>query len=208
MELNQSDLEQSVINRTVALLELGGDTTEQDILEVLGTFGEIQYIRLDSVAGSSTKVALVQFVDESVAQNLVRKTQIRIRSEPARVRQSAITIEVIPPTDAVFGKPMTVGRHVMAVNLSRDQRTNDSELRAKTRRVRESIRTVLHKISSTTGWTIPSGAFENILPETEDNPKADWRETKSRSHSIRGSRSRSRSSGRSRRVEPRYSHRR
>lgn len=63
-------------------------------------------------------MAFIQFASEDASLEAIRLQNVPIRERTLRITPSKITIEVIPPTDAVFGKPMTVGRHVMAVNPS------------------------------------------------------------------------------------------
>ena len=194
MDQQQSNLEESVIRRTVCVIGLGSDAVEQDVIDSLRGFGEIQYVRMDAVNGGGDKVALVQYADEKSAEELVRQVQIRILDRVVRLRQSSITIEVIPPTDAVFGKPMTVGRHVMAVNLAKEQRGRDRELLHKVQHSRKELISVLERISRSTGWRIPDRTLEILSSERDDPMASDKRGGNSRSISARASRSRSRSS--------------
>ena len=210
MDLHQSNLEESVIKRTVCILGLGLNTGEQDVITSVEALGQIQYVRVDPNSSGTEKVALVQYEDEQSAEDLVRQVNVRVVDRICKVRPSSITIEVIPPTDAVFGKPMTVGRHVMAVNISKDNRGRDRHLSEKIRKSHESILAVLERVSVTSGWRIPDRTIQFLKSDKDDRMTSDSRAESSRTISRRSSRSRSRSSrGAQRNPEDRIrSHRR
>ena len=205
MDLHQSNLEESVIRRTVCVTGLGAAVSDEDVMKSFETFGEIQYVRVDLKSSGDEKVALIQYKDEHVVDELIRKVQIRALDGVCRVRPSSITIEVIPPTDAVFGKPMTVGRHVMAVNISKESRGRDAQLPQKVRRSHDAILSVLERISASSGWHISQSTIDSLRCEVGDNLPSDLPVERSRPISRRSSRSRSRSSrGMQRRTHDRY----
>jgi|LauGreDrversion4_2_1035121.scaffolds.fasta_scaffold48906_4 hypothetical protein len=192
MELNQSNLEESVIRRTICVTEVPETSTEQSIVDALDKYGEIQYLRVDAVPGSSRKVALVQYAEEGAAETAIGSVHLNLNGVIVRPRRSSITIEVIPPTDAVFGKPMTVGRHVMAVNHSREQRGRNSEQKRKSQRAREAAAAVLEQVSRRTGWEIPDGAINSLLFEENDEEETEHKSKTRRVYDeSAGSRSRS-----------------
>ena len=198
MELNQSNLEESVIRRTICVTEVPEASTDQSIVDALDKYGEIQYLRVDAVPGSSRKVALVQYADESATDAAIGAINLSLDGFKVRCRRSSITIEVIPPTDAVFGKPMTVGRHVMAVNHSREQRSRNSDQQRKGQRAREAAASVLEKVSRRIGWKIPDDAI-NALLSGEQNGNGAENLSKARRVPDDSPRSRSRSGDRSKR---------
>jgi hypothetical protein len=199
MELNQSNLEESVLRRTICITEVPEWTTEESLVGALDKYGEIQYLRLDSIPGSTQKVALVQYADEGAAEAAIVRIHLQLDGGNVRVGRSSITIEVIPPTDAVFGKPMTVGRHVMAVNHSRDQRGRKTDHTRKVQKAREAAVAVLQKLSRKTGWVLPEGAIRALLSEEPDIEGPDDQRSRSRMMSYETPRSRSRSVERHRR---------
>jgi RNA recognition motif-containing protein len=196
-----SDLEESVIRRTIYVSNLPEAIAESDIISEFQIFGEIQYIRVDKVHHKTENMALIQFSAEESARHAILRTQMRIQGQSARIMPSSITIEVIPPTDAVFGKPMTVGRHVMSVNpSSRDHRVTSEKRRRTMDKVRKAAVEVLENICARTGWRVPADSLD-ALKKGSDDRGSQSRGHSSRRSSRRSSYSRSRSRGRYRRSQ-------
>lgn len=122
--------------------------------------GDVVNVRIDTVPRTESTMALVQFSKDEAAENAIRNSKVALRGVIGRVTASRCTIDVIPPVDAVFGKPMTVGRHVMATSHGReDYRESKESAIQKSRRV---IAKVLLEISHRTTWTIPVGELEKL----------------------------------------------
>jgi len=191
-----SNLEESVIRRTICVYSVPPGFSESDLVAPFQAFGEIQYIRLDPVPRKHESVALIQYSSEEPAHDAVSRIQLRVGDSVLRIMPSSITIEVIPPTDAIFGKPLTIGRHVMAVNPSlRDHRVTSERRHRSMAKVSEAAIRVLKNVSDRTGWTIPESSIKEL-----ENGKLQGESTgKSHRSSRRSSYSRSRSRDRRRR---------
>ena len=118
MDSGRFNLEDTVLRRTVHIANVPLSIESADVLDALANCGVIEKVHFDQARDQPSKLALVQFTDENGAFEAMKLSTVYLMGQPCRVSQSRITIDVIPPTDAVFGKPLTVGRHVMSVNPS------------------------------------------------------------------------------------------
>lgn len=114
-----SSLEESILKRTIYIATLPEHVSEDDLMKTFLAFGSVQTFKVDRRSGDYPRMALIQFVDEQSAYDALRCSRIYCGDSVLVAALSRVTIEVIPPMDAVLGKPMTVGRHVMAVNPSK-----------------------------------------------------------------------------------------
>lgn len=157
------DLEETILKRTIHVSNVALDSSESEIMSQLHSCGEIERILFDRSEGQPTKMAFVQFKSESGAIEAMRLSRLYHRGENMRITQSRITIDVIPPTDAVFGKPLTVGRHVMSVNPSVNTGLSVEKRERSFRSSCQAAIKVLEAISSRTGWEVPEGEQQKLL---------------------------------------------
>jgi RNA recognition motif-containing protein len=115
---NHNNPMDSILRRTIHVSNVPSLTSESEIRQLFQNFGDICQVKLDETEVPENKMALVQFASDEAAFDSMRVRNISFSNTSLRISPSKITIDVIPPTDAVFGKPMTVGHHVMAVNPS------------------------------------------------------------------------------------------
>jgi RNA recognition motif-containing protein len=118
MDSGRFNLEDTVLRRTVHIANVPPSIEAADLLDALTNCGVIEKVHFDQAHDQPSQLALIQFADENGAFEAMKLSTVYLIGHPCRVSQSRITIDVIPPTDAVFGKPLTVGRHVMSVNPS------------------------------------------------------------------------------------------
>jgi hypothetical protein len=186
--LPQLNLEEAILRRTVHLTNIPEALSEEALREFLSSFGEITAMRVDTPSGGQGLMALIQFSDESAALALLNSHLLKLSGAFLRVSPSRITIDVIPPIDAVFGKPMTVGNHVMAINPSRASGRLAGKTRDVMHKVDRAAYEVLQGISKRTGWQIPQEELERFLKDTPDHSRKRSRSSSFRRRSRSGSR--------------------
>ena len=157
------DLEDTILRRTIHISNVPHESSDSEIVDQLHSCGEIEKILFDRNEGQSTKMAFVQFKTESGAAEAMRLSLLFIRGERSRITQSRMTIDVIPPTDAVFGKPLTVGRHVMSVNPSVNTGLSVERRERSFRSSCQAAAKVLEAISSRSGWEVPAGELDKLM---------------------------------------------
>ena len=155
------DPAESILRRTVHVSSVPAGSSEPEIRALFENFGNIQQVKLDKAPKSDDLIAFVQFTNDEGSIDALRTQSVHFRDRLLRVSPSRVTIDVIPPIDAVFGKPMTVGRHVMAVNPSvltaeRAQRREDA-LKA----VDAAAATIKKNISNRIGGDVFQGDFSS-----------------------------------------------
>ena len=171
-----SNLEELVLKRTIHVANLPEGFRENDINTLFETFGTVSSSKVDKKPGDSTYMALVQFYDESSAQDALRCSRVHFKGSLLPVTPARTTIEVIPPTDAVFGKPMTVGRHVMAVNPSKYSHSQQNRREATMKKVRAAEARILLNIAERTGLQASDCEMKTGVPSgkgTEDRQEAE-----------------------------------
>ncbi|KAF4727226.1 hypothetical protein FOZ62_005159, partial [Perkinsus olseni] len=104
--------EEMILNRTVYVSGLANQVTLEEVRGMFGHFGEIKESSIDVSPYDQCQFALVEFQNEAAAQEAIRVGEIPYRGRVVRVEKSKETVKLYPPTDVVFGKPMTIGRHV------------------------------------------------------------------------------------------------
>jgi hypothetical protein len=169
MDIPQLDLEYQVLRRTVHVAGIHVSASEDEIRTVFSDCGEIDKLRLDQASNEPTKMCFIQFADDIGASNALHYGELSYRGRRMRITQSKVTIDVIPPTDAVFGKPMTVGRHVMSVNTQVLRGSAKAKREHSLRDFCEATAKILLRISQQTGHSIPDGSIEELLSTREDS---------------------------------------
>ncbi|EER06445.1 RNA-binding protein, putative [Perkinsus marinus ATCC 50983] len=104
--------EEMILKRTVYVSGLANQVTLEEVRGMFGHFGEIKESSIDVSPYDQCQFALVEFQNEAAAQEAIRVGEIPYRGRVVRVEKSKETVKLYPPTDVVFGKPMTIGRHV------------------------------------------------------------------------------------------------
>ncbi|KAF4658084.1 hypothetical protein FOL47_008191 [Perkinsus chesapeaki] len=104
--------EELILNRTVYVSGLANQVTLEEVRGMFGHFGEIKESSIDVSPYDQAQFALVEFRNEAAAQEAIRVGEIPYRGRVVRVEKAKETVKLYPPTDVVFGKPMTIGRHV------------------------------------------------------------------------------------------------
>lgn len=156
------DHSELVLRRTVHISNIDQTFDEEDLLHVLSSCGPIERVHFDLTEPDQQRMAFVQFQTEQAASQAVRMSRIVVNGLTMRISPSRVTIDVIPPTDAVFGKPLTVGRHVMAVNPSHGRGRSTARREAAYDAACLAAADVLLSISDRTGWRIPEGEIERL----------------------------------------------
>jgi hypothetical protein len=159
------NLEEGVLRRTVHIGPLTPTFNESRIRETFSRYGEIAAVRMDSSIVDGSVFALIQFVDDNAVIELLRLSQVKVEGHSIRITVSRITIDPIPPTDAVFGKPMTIGNHVMAINPSRVTGYNSHRRERAMKAVKQAASRLLVGISRRSGWVIPDGEIERLVAD-------------------------------------------
>jgi RNA recognition motif. (a.k.a. RRM, RBD, or RNP domain) len=112
VRLGQS--EDTILRRTVFVGDLPMNVFKEDIELPLEQFGPIAKLALDMTAAG--KFVLVEFRDEAGAEEAIMSGQFCINGTRHHITKALRTAVGYTPHDVVFGKPMAIGRHVMAVN--------------------------------------------------------------------------------------------
>lgn len=186
-----NSIEDSILRRTVCIEPVPVDICDEDLLQASACHGDVVNVKIVPLEKKSTMMALVQFSTEDGAQTACRDPKLNIRGVVGRITPSRVTIDVIPPVDAVFGKPMTVGKHVMAINPSKHDTTSQREYIMK--QVSSIAAKVLVDISKRTNWEIPDGEIERLIATKSPSRRhsdRDRRRSRSRSRSTRRRRTR------------------
>jgi RNA recognition motif-containing protein len=156
------DHSELVLRRTVHISDIDGSMNEKDLLHLLSPFGPVERVHFEVEEAEQTRMALVQFQSEEVASQAIRASRLTFKGSSMRISPSRVTIDVIPPTDAVFGKPLTVGRHVMAVNPSHSRGRTSALREAAYEKACHAAADVLVSISERTGWPVPAGEIQRL----------------------------------------------
>jgi hypothetical protein len=182
-------IEDSILRRTVCIEPVPVEICDDDLLQAFACHGDVVNVKIVPLEKKSTLMALVQFSMEDGAQSACRDPKLNIRGVVGRITPSRVTIDVIPPVDAVFGKPMTVGKHVMAINPSKHDTTTQREYIMK--QVSSIAAKILVDISKRTDWVIPDGEIERLIATKSPSRRhSDTRRSRSRSRSTRRRRTR------------------
>lgn len=157
-----SSLEESILKRTVHVSNLPVQLAEEDVSELFAAFGSVNSVRIDKCPNQDLNMALIEFVDSTSANDALSRARINCAAHVLVVKPSQITIDVIPPTDVVFGKPMTVGRHVMAVNHSMSTTAQRLKRETAMRSVKKAAVQILQNISKRIDHPIPDEEIEAL----------------------------------------------
>lgn len=160
--LGHFDHSELVLRRTVHISNIDNQATESDLMEVFASCGTVERVHFDKAESDPLRMAFIQFSSDHSAQQAVRMSRTTVRGSTIRVSPSRVTIDVIPPTDAVFGKPLTVGRHVMAVNPSSDRGRGVARREAAYDAASQAASEVLLSISNRTDWKIAPTEIERL----------------------------------------------
>lgn len=151
----------SILRRTVHVSSVPVGSSENEIRALFENFGNILQVKLDKAPKADDLIAFVQFTNDEGSIEALRTQSVHFRDRVLRISPSRVTIDVIPPIDAVFGKPMTVGRHVMAVNPSvltaEKAQRRDNALKA----VDIAAATIIKSISDRIGRDVSQGDFSS-----------------------------------------------
>lgn len=102
------------LRRTVCIKDLPILISEEKLLISMSDYGVIERICTDfSTAG---KFALVEFAEECSAKDFLNSHSVNIDGRLFPVSAALRTSVVYNPHNVVFGKPIAIGRHVMATN--------------------------------------------------------------------------------------------
>ncbi len=104
------------LRRTVYLEGLSVSTTADDFGSLLNKLPGVTEHEMGESADGKGKFALLEFERVQDAESLLLRVDLSVRGRLLRVAPSKRTVVAYTPSDVVFGKPMTIGRHVMAVN--------------------------------------------------------------------------------------------
>lgn len=169
--MSNLDHSEVVLRRTIHISDVPVDATEVELMQILGHLGSIERIHFDKADGEINKQAFVQFSSEHDAVEAVRLGRMSIHATIMRISHSRITIDVIPPTDAVFGKPVTVGRHVMAVNPSENRHKTLAKRDEALGEASKAAARVLESISARTGWEVSTDELRRLRDVSESDSR-------------------------------------
>ena len=168
-----------VLRRTIHIANVPEEVTEDNMRHLFDRFGVIDRFFFDKADGDELRMAFVQFSSEEAASEAVRLSRVSLMGVSMRITHSRVTIDVIPPTDAVFGKPLTVGRHVMAVNPSQTRHRSlarrDEAIAAASRAAAD----VLQAIAARTGFEVSSNEIKYLREVSGDHRNGNRLETDS-----------------------------
>lgn len=156
---NHADL---ILKRTIHISNVPTDVTPEELESIFSTHGEVIKVKLESSPKDGQHMAFVQFESEEAARDSLTRPSLTLGDKLIRITPSRVTIDVIPPTDAVFGKPITVGKHVMAVNPSKMSNSAISRQESTLRAVHQAAVSVLQAISERTGTRIDADELERL----------------------------------------------
>ena len=94
--------------------------SQEDLRDCMESFGTITRVTID--VSLSGKFALVEFADVASALDGVSTGRLVISGETCDISGSSRTAILYTPSNVVYGKPIAINRHIMAVNPS--QRTS------------------------------------------------------------------------------------
>jgi len=118
----------------------------QELRTIMETFGTIARLSLDMTI--SGKFALVEFLQIESAEEAIICGQFIHEGCTFRIVRALRTAVVYTPHDVVFGKPMAIGRHVMAVNPTLVTNSILGQREQCLRRVDYEIKKIMGRISS------------------------------------------------------------
>lgn len=162
-----------VLRRTIHISNIPADTTEDQLRQEFNRFGPVERLSFDKAEADELRMAFVQFGSEEAASEAVRFSRVHFMGQSMRITHSRITIDVIPPTDAVFGKPLTVGRHVMAVNPSLNRHRSLSRRVDAIAAASRAAATVLQAIATRTGVEISRDEIKQLREMTVNRLETD-----------------------------------
>jgi hypothetical protein len=172
MEIGKIDHEEVILRRTIHVLDVPETLSDSDLSNAFISCGKIEQLRFEKSA-DGLRMAFVQFHSEEAANAAVRVSKWNVHGHSLRVSFSRITVDVIPPTDAVFGKPITLGRHVMAVNPSLNRHRMAQKREACFHASCKEAANVLEAIAKRTGWHVSPAELERLRGATSNNERFD-----------------------------------
>ena len=164
--ISNLDHSELVLRRTVHISNVPENADEDMIRECCGQFGSVERVHFDKADAEDLRMAFVQYTIEDGASSATRSGRLTLMGRSMRISPSRITIDVIPPTDAVFGKPLTVGRHVMAINPSQNRHRAIAKRDAAAESASHAAAGVLEAIATRTGWQVSSDEIKRLRGQT------------------------------------------
>ena len=138
----------SHLSKTVCLHGYSISTRKEVILEGISQYGTILDLIVEPLNGKL--FCLVEFVSLENAERLISLARINVHGFDVQVSRSLRTCSPCIPPDVVFGKPLSIGLHVMATNPTNITGALRMNRENSLKRVSTEVNYILSRLSRTT----------------------------------------------------------